>query len=518
MLPAYACVLLAAGASACSFAVANWNVIADRGEQQFGKANFYNQLRGPDATNVQSVRDWTFVHNLLSMTGAFTLQPFTDQPEGDHGEPAVVALFNGEIYNYRKLAHELAGDENVFKSDGFAIVPAYKKWGERFVQHLHGEFAIVVVDYANGIVILSTDVFSTKPLWHATWREGGANCFLAASYESVLEGLGAPEESRLMAAPNEALVLDLAGGVRQRLPVFLFDLRQHKTTADDWVAAFREAVRVRSTGVKHEMFIGLSSGYDSGAIMLALEQQGKSFFAYSVRGREDSMVVRARVAYCEHARSVLIQFDNRTFAKQRKWLQRHAEPYSMGNKWTAAGGGGGARVREPGELVSDSSASIGLSFILSQVRAKGGLIYMSGSGADETISDYGMDGRKLHPHSCFGGVFPANLSQLFPRWTSPECSFYYGTQRAYLMKEELTGGAHGIETRYPFLDPKVVQEYLWLTHTLKNSDYKMPVSQYMRDHDFPNAWKQKKGFGGHKNMVAKTTITEMPNAKTKERV
>ena len=179
------------------------------------------------------------------------------------------------------------------------------------------------------------------------------------------------------------------------------------------------------------------------------------------------------------------------------------------------------------------------------MRAKGGLIYMSGSGADETISDYGMDGRKLYPHSCFAGVFPANLSEVFP-W----CSFYYGTQRAYLMKEELTGGAHGIETRCararrqwrhraralprevamsrtssvffsllqmrararetdPFLDPKVVQEYLWLTHTLKNSDYKMPVAKYMRDNDFPNAWKEKKGFGGHKRMIARTTITEM---------
>ena len=30
------------------------------------------------------------------------------------------------------------------------------------------------------------------------------------------------------------------------------------------------------------------------------------------------------------------------------------------------------------------------------------------------------------------------------------------------MKEELVAGVHGIEGRYPFLDPKVVQEYLWL--------------------------------------------------------
>jgi hypothetical protein len=33
----------------------------------------------------------------------------------------------------------------------------------------------------------------------------------------------------------------------------------------------------------------------------------------------------------------------------------------------------------------------------------------------------------------------------------------------YLAKEESTAGAHGVETRYPFLDRGVVQEFLWLS-------------------------------------------------------
>ena len=49
-------------------------------------------------------------------------------------------------------------------------------------------------------------------------------------------------------------------------------------------------------------------------------------------------------------------------------------------------------------------------------------------------------------------------------------------------------GAHGIEGRYPFLDPKVVQEFLWLKPELKNAEYKKPVADFLRAHRVPTAW------------------------------
>ena len=42
----------------------------------------------------------------------------------------------------------------------------------------------------------------------------------------------------------------------------------------------------------------------------------------------------------------------------------------------------------------------------------------------------------------------------------------------YLAKEESTAGAHGVETRYPFLDRNLVQEFLWLS-----SDARLKVWQ-----------------------------------------
>jgi hypothetical protein len=68
-------------------------------------------------------------------------------------------------------------------------------------------------------------------------------------------------------------------------------------------------------------------------------------------------------------------------------------------------------------------ASYGLAYICSLAKKDGRKIYISGQGADEIISDYGMDGRKIYDHSSFGGKFPDNLNSMFP-WKS----FFGGTQ------------------------------------------------------------------------------------------
>ena len=59
----------------------------------------------------------------------------------------------------------------------------------------------------------------------------------------------------------------------------------------------------------------------------------------------------------------------------------------------------------------------------------------------------------------------------------------------------------GVEGRYPFLDPEVVQEYLWLSHSIKNSEYKRPLADFFRKHAFPNKFNWKSGFRVYTNTV-----------------
>ena len=134
--------------------------------------------------------------------------------------------------------------------------------------------------------------------------------------------------------------------------------------------------------------------------------------------------------------------------------------------------------------------------ICSEANREGYRIYLSGQGSDEIISDYGWNGNKIYNHSSFGGRFPKSLDGFFP-WHS----FYDGTQIKYLNKEEYVAGTYGIETRYPFLDIELVQEFLWLNSDLKNKEYKAPLSEYLSRNNYPFQRGVKTGFQANRNLI-----------------
>lgn len=158
------------GVLGCSFFVSNMHVPIG---QKFNEVNHFLVKKGPDLTNRYEKESFTFVHNLLSMTGAgLTSQPFVSD------DKTVVAMFNGEIYNYQNFGH--------FPSDGFCILPLYKQYQDTFIRHFDGEFAITVFDFKRHVIIYSTDIFATKPLWVAA----DDLKFGLSSYESALLRLG----------------------------------------------------------------------------------------------------------------------------------------------------------------------------------------------------------------------------------------------------------------------------------------------------------------------------------------
>jgi len=144
---------------------------------------------------------------------------------------------------------------------------------------------------------------------------------------------------------------------------------------------------------------------------------------------------------------------------------------------------------EYGMDIVDDHGGGSLVYVCDKAIRDGNKVYLSGSGADEIFSDYGFGGVKKYQHSNFGGLFPDDLETIFP-WAS----FYGSSQETYIAKEEHVAGSFGIETRYPYLDKYVVQEFLSLTPELKNSKYKSVLFNYLTQNNYPFCENEKIGF------------------------
>ena len=91
-----------------------------------------------------------------------------DQPISNETD-TVQVVFNGEIYNFADLRDTLRGHGHQFRtqSDTETIVHAYEQWGDDFVDHLNGMFAIALWDEPRRRLVLARDRAGIKPLYYA---------------------------------------------------------------------------------------------------------------------------------------------------------------------------------------------------------------------------------------------------------------------------------------------------------------------------------------------------------------
>jgi asparagine synthetase B (glutamine-hydrolysing) len=404
-------------------------------EEARGDDSFVRR-RGEDAWVEFQMKGWRFCHALLSLTGSFTPQPFIDE------RGTIACVYNGEIYNLP-----------FNKSDGENLIPLYKKHGENFVRNLRGEFAIALIDFENNVAIFSTDAFRCKPIFY-----NGAGASSCASALSKAYGTPAPVPM------NTTVIRSLKTGNERRQTVHDFDFgSQHKETYEDWVRAFEAAVAERAANKR--VFFGLSSGYDSGAIHCALRHLSSpavDWKAYTIEQGEDAEILRQRGA-------MPLRLTRRDFDWGRTYIQKNMEDFTY-------------QIYGTRRRIRTEDSAFAMAVIMREAKKEGRRIYLSGQGADEILSDYAL----WPGQSDLRGVFPADLK--------PWGNFYGHCQEAYLAKEEHVGGAFGIETRYPFLDTKVVQEFLMLSQQAKNAGYKAPLGHYLMSRGYPFRENDKKGF------------------------
>lgn len=249
--------------------------------------------RGPDDEGEFTDQNVVLGHRRLSIIDV----------QGGHqplfgARSSTVVICNGEIYNYRQLAHELRARGHTFRtaSDTEVAAHAYDEWGIDFLGKLDGMFALVLWDGAARRLVLARDRMGEKPLYYTRTDD----LFLFASeltallkhpdvlaeldYEALseylaLEYVSAPRtilrDTRKL-EPGCALILE--NGELRHLRYWSIDPRQRlKIDYQDAVAELRKRLdaAVASRLVSDvPLGIFLSGGLDSSTVAALAARHG----------------------------------------------------------------------------------------------------------------------------------------------------------------------------------------------------------------------------------------------------
>ena len=249
--------------------------------------------RGPDEGSTDSFGRCVLGHQRLRVLDLETgYQPVTNE-SGD-----VVAVFNGEIYKFRRLREELAAHELRGTGDTPVLPHLYEENGPEFVHRLEGMFALALWDAPRARLMLARDRLGKKPLVWTRLADG--TVAFASELKALLRLPHVPREVDLPAI-DEYLAFQYVPGDRtglvgiHRLPpghVLVAEgervrVERYWTPApaaleprgdEEWLELVRETVRdaVRMRLAADVPFGALLSGGIDSSVVVALMAQASA--------------------------------------------------------------------------------------------------------------------------------------------------------------------------------------------------------------------------------------------------
>ncbi len=83
-------------------------------------------------------------------------------------DKSIVVMMNGELYNYREVKADLEkrGHKFVTQTDTEIVPHLYQEYGDDFVDHINGMFAITLWDTRKKRLVIARDRYGEKPLYY----------------------------------------------------------------------------------------------------------------------------------------------------------------------------------------------------------------------------------------------------------------------------------------------------------------------------------------------------------------
>ena len=370
--------------------------------------------RGPDGFGLHADERVGLAHARLSVIDlAGGAQPMAN------GDGTLIVVYNGEIFNFPELKHELAGRGHAFRtrSDTEVLLHGYAEWGgEAMLDRLNGQFAFAIYDRRDESLFLARDRFGILPLYYA--ERGGDFYFgsevkaLLASGElpRALDPAGLDEVFTFWAArpprtPFRGIQALEPGccarwrhGRLTRRRWYTLDFDAPAAERPDALAALDELMH---SGVRQRLLadvpVGgyLSGGLDSSAVCaLATRESNAELRTFSVAfadPRFDESAHQRAVAAAVQSRHAVQHIGPEEIARVFPEVVRHTET----------------------PLVRTAPAPL---FLLSRLaRERGIKVVLSGEGADELFYGYDLFKETVVRQFCLRQPGSASRPRLFDR-------------------------------------------------------------------------------------------------------
>lgn len=316
-----------------------------------------------------------------------------DQPVYSE-DRSIVVMMNGELYNYREVRADLEkrGHKFVTQTDTEIVPHLYQEYGDDFVDHINGMFAITLWDTRRKRLVIARDRFGEKPVYYGVFDgkllyasepkallahpsvkpELNLDAFrqyLSFDYipapQSIYKGISKLPAAHIMTVENGEVKI-------RRYWNLTFSKNGHTTSLEESAVELRDllsdAVRMRLVA-DVPLGILLSGGIDSSAVAaFAVQHATEKVKTFSIGFEEDS-------------------FDETKFARQ---VAAHLGTDHHEEKLSAATAGD--LISEIGTWLDEplSDGSLIPTYLLARFVRKHVTVALGGDGGDELFAGYPM--------------------------------------------------------------------------------------------------------------------------------
>jgi asparagine synthase (glutamine-hydrolysing) len=350
--------------------------------------------RGPDGRGFLVEPGIGLAHARLSIIDLVS----GDQPI-HNPDKSVWTVFNGEIFNYVELRAALVRDGAKFytHSDTEVIVHLYDRYGDGFVEHLNGQFAIALWDKKKQRLVLARDRAGIRPLFYT--RKGDA-LYFASELKAILavvpecrrlNPFGIAEALTYWGAPDPETVFD---GIESLPPGHLLAIERDgsRTIRQYWDWSYPQAGTPAdfddvesATAALHDLLVD--------AVRLQLRAD-VPVGAYLSGGLDSSGIVALIRGFTETpVRTFSVTFDDAEFdeSEHQQAMVRHlGTDHTTLRVTRRAIGEAFPRLIRHTETPVVRTAPVPLMLLSGEVRKAGYKVVLTGEGADEVFGGYDL--------------------------------------------------------------------------------------------------------------------------------